>query len=352
LVKRYIVKAIIILSFIGLAACDTTSDLGVEFTEITEEESDLVFYGPGLQGGFRRIISGKVPKDDEEKTIAFYGPALGKTPYAEIHHNRITRHNSYFNNIPLDSFAENLMAEIKETSNIPPTLFEKDTAINKLGNIHYLTYLDGDETCISFFQIYGNYGSSKDRLIAGSYYDEGTVGFNLSQIKYILSMIGDKKVNTPFKPQSWLVKKSSPNLTGERSFKILLNFIWTEVGAVHSVPLIIKRSQISQNIFETPFQFKHHILGNCTGINYMNDNIFDKYEQMKATWRIDCGETTATGEYIVSQEITLSQTNNKEANTFNSINQIIVGKGNGLDNIQRDIIVYVTFEDNIQLKGN
>ena len=57
--------------------------LGPEYREISEEESGLQFYAPGLKGGYRKFIYGQ----DEryvKRVVGVYGPKQGEFPRGQL----------------------------------------------------------------------------------------------------------------------------------------------------------------------------------------------------------------------------------------------------------------------------
>ena len=74
----------LLLSAAMLAGCAADGGLGDEFSEITEDASKIVFYGPGLSGGYRRFIHNIKERGALERTTASYVSPDGPYPRAQI----------------------------------------------------------------------------------------------------------------------------------------------------------------------------------------------------------------------------------------------------------------------------
>jgi len=282
-----------------LSGCQTTSDLGGENKEISEAESNIVFYGPGLDGGFRRIISGHDSKTRMDQVISIYGPRAGKTPYAEIYYKRITRTNYFFKNLKIDTLIDRVLSDYEDGAVNKPDIIAKGQKKNKLGVIHYATYMLPDEACVMFFQTYGKYADGPnlkgDKLIAGSYCDAASKPFTDHQVEGVLSMLGDKNSKYPEKPKGWAAAEVSSDALLQRKMaaKWLFSLDWDDVGEINNIPVTLNLDGVD---LIGSFEFTQSMLGQCKGLGRIDAyKLNHTKSNLMGSWEITCAKVTASG---------------------------------------------------------
>ena len=82
--RKAISQMLAVLGLAALIAGCAGDDLGTQFTEISEADSGLLFYGPGLAGGYRRFLTGR-DEQHVKRTTGLYGPREGEFPRASMH---------------------------------------------------------------------------------------------------------------------------------------------------------------------------------------------------------------------------------------------------------------------------
>jgi len=78
-ISRLAIRLVLCLSLAGCAA----EEIGTEYGTISEAESGILFYGPGLERGYRQFLAGQT-STFVDQTFATYGPPTGEFPRSEI----------------------------------------------------------------------------------------------------------------------------------------------------------------------------------------------------------------------------------------------------------------------------
>lgn len=182
-----------------LAGCGENA-LGPEYGEISEEESGLQFYAPGLEGGYRNIIYGQ----DErfiKRTVAVYGPKQGEFPHAQLvliempprrHFTRIDP--------PGDTIEE--WGAFKNRAIIQGPA---GTVVNKIGRIEYAAFLADRLSCIVFRQVFGTvYGTGRGTRLLDGFYCKGEAPMmTKGEAVAIIKVVGHRKYGPIKPPEGW-----------------------------------------------------------------------------------------------------------------------------------------------------
>lgn len=281
-----LVKPLMLLAVMGLFACQTTSELGGESVEINEDESDLVFYGPGLDGGFRRLIAGRI--GNSYQIYGIYGPKTGEYPNAEIVYQRIVRHNYFFENIDI----EEEVASWNSKGSTPKIIATGRTK-NSVGSIEYATYVKGNESCVQLLQVYGGVAESTrlkgNRLIMGYYCDQGSEPFSVEDAENIARRVSDRS----------FVKQNASIVSKE----IHLSFDMDWGGAASIAGIAVKMTKSTSDDFLGHINFTSPSLGKCYGnMKIAIDELASLDDQKNGDWKLWCGDVTASGDFIIQSK--------------------------------------------------
>lgn len=191
----------IAIAALALLSVGCTQDsLGPEYREISEEESGLQFYAPGLEGGYRKILYGQ----DEQfvkHTAAVYGPKRGEYPYGQIiliemppgrHFTRVDP--------PQDSIKEWGPFE-NRTITLGPT----GSAVNAIGRIDYATFQADGAACVIFRQVFGTaYDAGYGTYLLDGYYCKGEAPMMTdSEAVSVTGVVGHRKFGPIEAPAGW-----------------------------------------------------------------------------------------------------------------------------------------------------
>jgi hypothetical protein len=183
-----------------LGSC-TGADIGPEYVEVSEEESQLVFYGPGLAGGFRRFLTGQ----DEHfvrRTIGEYGPRQGEFPFALIYFSETppTRH---FTSVPR---VEETVERWGWFSNKTVEIGGSGTAVNGIGRIDYAIATADGIACVVWLQTSGpREGTGVGTLVLNGYYCRGEGPMmRAPEAESIVKLVGHRKLGAVAPPEGWL----------------------------------------------------------------------------------------------------------------------------------------------------
>lgn len=171
------------------AAC-TGSNLGTEYIEISEQESKLLFDGPGLKNGFRRFLTGE-DSVFVSRTIGIYGPPRGKLPFAQImlvetppgrHIARIDRPR---NSIKLWNFFEDKTITLGVTGD----------ATNAISRAKYAAFRADELYCVIWTQGFdARYDQSAgSHLLTGFYCRDGRAPMLTGEAERIVTLVGHRE---------------------------------------------------------------------------------------------------------------------------------------------------------------
>ena len=182
-----------------LGAC-TGGDIGPEYVNISEEESGLLFYGPGLAEGYREILAGTDQKY-VRRTVAMYGPQTGKYPYALVYYAETPPGRQFKRDVPA-------AATIKTWGWFKNKTVETGaagTAVNAMGRIDYATAKADGIACLVWRQPMGSRdnGGVGTRLISGYYCRGEGPMISAAEAVSIVKRIGHREYGPIDPPEGW-----------------------------------------------------------------------------------------------------------------------------------------------------
>ena len=183
-----------------LAAC-AANDMGMEFAEIGEADSNLVFYGPGLDGGYRKFLIAKNPQFDTI-TVGIYGPRRGGFPRAQI----VLYEGAPGRYFPTAPELSRYLAETEFFKGRKIIPGQEDNTRNAAGDIRYLTFMADAIPCIAFQQFMGfrDDGGMGTKRLSGYYCrGEGKPTISAGEAVEIVNTIGHRKHGVPEPPKGW-----------------------------------------------------------------------------------------------------------------------------------------------------
>jgi len=195
----WMMLALDVSAFAG--AC-TSADIGPEYIEVSEEESGLLFYSPGLADGFRQFLTGH-DHHYVRRTIATYGPKAGKFPFARMYFAETPPNRHFTRALPLEKtieqwgFFQNKTIEAGETA----------STVNAIGRIDFATATADGVACVVWLQIFGpREGSGVGTRLLNGYYCAGAgVMMSLSEAESIVRLVGHRKYGAVEPPAGWSV---------------------------------------------------------------------------------------------------------------------------------------------------
>ena len=144
-------KLLWILALGGLAASCTPQDLGHQFKEVSEVESKIQFYGPGLEGGYRQFLTAAPTLTSGRKTVASYGAKQGEFPLAFVAYNEAPPEFKY-EFLPSITKVISSMDYFKNRKIVRGEFgFKK----NPIGDVEYLPFTADGISCVSWVQAVG-----------------------------------------------------------------------------------------------------------------------------------------------------------------------------------------------------
>jgi hypothetical protein len=183
-----------------LAGGCSGGDMGPEYVSINEEESGLLFYGPGLADGYRQILKGTDEKF-VRRTVAKYGPQTGKYPHATIY---------YAETPPGRQFKRDISAEatLKYWGWSRNKTVETGTSgvtVNALGRIGYAAATADGIACLVWRQPMGirDSGGASTRLLTGYYCRDSGLMFSAAEAESIVKLIGHREYGPIEPPEGW-----------------------------------------------------------------------------------------------------------------------------------------------------
>ncbi len=183
-----------------LGSC-TGADIGPEYVEVSEEESQLVFYGPGLAGGFRRFLTGQ-DGHFVRRTIGEYGPRQGEFPFAMIYLSE-TPPNRHFTSVPK---VEETVEHWGWFSSKSVEIGGVSSAVNGIGRIDYAIASADGIACVVWLQTSGpREGTGVGTLVLNGYYCKGEGPMmRAPEAESIVRLIGHRKLGAVAAPEGWL----------------------------------------------------------------------------------------------------------------------------------------------------
>ena len=176
---------------IALFASGCASEsLGPEYSEIKEEESGLQFNAPGLEGGYRKFISGQDEKFIN-RMVGVYGPRQGEFPHGQLVLIEMPpgRHFTRIN--PPKETIDDWGPFKNRTINHGPA----GTAVNAIGRIDYAAFLADNLSCVVFRQPFGTiHDTGRGTRLLDGYYCKGEAPMMTEgEAEAIIQTVGHRK---------------------------------------------------------------------------------------------------------------------------------------------------------------
>ena len=122
---------------------------GADWTQITEDETKLVFDAPGMEDGVRRFYKRTMRYESHYQELGIWVGPSGRYPRAQI---VITELAAYY----YLEFKEDLKDIVREMLEDKEVSFGKEnTSENVVGDISYLKYTSELDQCVAFTQYFG-----------------------------------------------------------------------------------------------------------------------------------------------------------------------------------------------------
>lgn len=193
-----------------LATACAGDDLGPVFNEISEKESDLQFYGPGLAGGSRQIIAG-YNKHNVWRVSTSYRSIHGHYPQAHMIFYELPPGRHYYTIKPVEK-------EVLDWNWFKGKTVELGTAgttTSKLGNIRLVALTVDGKSCVAWKQPMGTKKNNSvgNMLLLGYYCGEGDTMITETEAASIVKQIGHRKYGPLEPPEDWM--PPLPELTAE-----------------------------------------------------------------------------------------------------------------------------------------
>ncbi|UCH75275.1 MAG: hypothetical protein JSU82_05380 [Rhodospirillales bacterium] len=183
-----------------LAAACADSDMGAEYFEISEEESALQFYGPGLAGGYRQFLTGE-DQHFVRRTLATYGPQSGEFPFARMYYSETPPNRYFARSLPIEDTIEQWGWFSDKTVEIGAAL----ETVNAIGRVDFLTLTADGVACVIWLQAFGPAEGTGvgSRLLNGFYCRGPGSMMTNSEAESIVKLVGHKEYGAVTPPRDW-----------------------------------------------------------------------------------------------------------------------------------------------------
>jgi len=188
------------LAVTALAGACTSADIGPEYVEVSEQESELQFYGPGLAGGYRLFLAGQ-DSQFVHRTFATYGPSVGEFPFARMYFSE-TPPTRYFARV---SAVEKTIEHWAWFDSKTIKFGASGTAVNAIGRIDFVTATADGVACVVWLQTFGpREGTGVGTRLLNGYYCRGRGPMiSSAEAESIVLLVGHRKYGAVDPPKSW-----------------------------------------------------------------------------------------------------------------------------------------------------
>ena len=183
-----------------LAGACTVGDIGPEYVNISEEESGLLFFGPGLADGYRQILAGTDQKY-VRRTVARYGPPIGKYPHAQIHYTEAPPGRQFKRDVQAQATIKNWGWFSNKTVETGAT----GVTVNAMGRIGYAAATADGIACVVWRQPMGirDNGGAGTRMLSGYYCRGEGPMITAAEAVSIVKRIGHRELGPIEPPEGW-----------------------------------------------------------------------------------------------------------------------------------------------------
>jgi len=191
-------RALLVLAAFAFAEGCAETDIGTEYVEISEEESALQFYGPGLAGGYRQVLTG----EDEHfvrRTVATYGPKSGEFPFARIYFSETPPDRYFARSLPVVDTIDRWFRERTYQIGV------KASAVNAIGRVDFVTATVDGAACVVWLQTFGaKDGTGVGTGLINGFYCRGPGSMMAtSEAESIVKLVGHREEGAIAAPQGW-----------------------------------------------------------------------------------------------------------------------------------------------------
>ncbi len=189
-----------------VGAC-TGADIGAEYIEVSEAESELLFYGPGLAGGYRQFLTGQ-DQHYVRRTIATYGPQRGEFPFARIYLSETPPQRHFTRALPVEKTIEQWGWFKNKTIEIGAS----DATANAIGRIEFVTMTADGVACMVWLQTFGpREGTGVGTRLLNGYYCKGEGPMiATAEAEAIVKVVGHRRYGAVEPPAGWSAAATAP----------------------------------------------------------------------------------------------------------------------------------------------
>jgi hypothetical protein len=293
---------IVVATVALLAAGCANESLGPEYGEISEAESGLQFYAPGLRGGYRKFIYGQ----DEQfvkRMIGVYGPKQGEYPHGQLSFIEMPpgRHFTRINP-PQDTIEDWGPFENRAITRGPV-----GTAVNAIGRIDYAAFLADNLSCIIFRQPFGTvYDTGRGTQLLDGYYCKGEAPMmTKGEAAAIAKAVGHRKYGPLEPPAGW--SGSSGAASAQSLFDLVV--VW---AGDDGMTRLTGTAFIGENGQLAEMRIVVGARGSCRG-SLSPDSVADNVSE--GAWELRCGDgSRASGRYKTISELASGEGQDENAN--------------------------------------
>ncbi len=197
---RRFARMFLVSTACALAGACTAEDIGPEYFEISEEESELQFYGPGLAGGYRLFLTGE-DSYYVRRTIATYGPLYGEFPFARMYIAETPPTRHFTRLLPAKDTVERW--EWFQGKTI--VTGASGSAVNGIGRIDFAVVTADGVACVVWVQAFGRreHPGVGTGVINGYYCRGAGPMMTVGEAKSIVKFIGHREHGVIAPPSDW-----------------------------------------------------------------------------------------------------------------------------------------------------
>jgi hypothetical protein len=272
------------LAISSLAGACTGADIGSEYIDVSEDESELLFYGPGLAGGYRQFLTGQ----DEQyvrRTMATYGPQRGEFPFARIYLSE-TPPMRHFTRVPP---VEKTIEQWGWFGNKTVKIGAVDATVNTIGRIDFVTATADGVACVLWLQTFGpREGSGVGTRVLDGYYCRGRGPMMpVSEAESIVRLVGHKEYGAVEPPAGWSAAIAVPAHRTEPA-SLRIQVMWSNASS--GVDSFDGEILFSEGQETAVIKIGANTGRDCEGVVSYDREEMDKVNML---WRLTCADGVA-----------------------------------------------------------
>lgn len=142
-------NVLVVTAAVATGGSAGAADAGLEWTQIPDDEANIVFYAPGLNGGIKRFFRSRDPREWHVQEVARWVGPSGRYPYAQIVLVQLGP-RYHFNR------RSDVKRDVRDMLIGEDVKFEDNGRLrNVLGKVYYTTYHVDSDKCLGFSQYFG-----------------------------------------------------------------------------------------------------------------------------------------------------------------------------------------------------